>query len=161
MSASEYIKRYRFFGIELRILFWLVVLLFVLAAVTGFRSSVLLSMLFLLMCILSVLFVRVDSSYHLVVLTAERLVFEKVIWRRLSTSFVYIPWTEVEKITTTPYGAFSLLKCTQIESKGKHSIKVYSFMEDYLLFLRDLINQAKSAQVDKLTLDLPAGRADV
>ena len=34
-------------------------------------------------------------------------------------------------------------------------------MEDYLRFLKELISEAKSAQVDKLTLDLPAGRADV
>jgi hypothetical protein len=34
-------------------------------------------------------------------------------------------------------------------------------MEDYLHFLRDLVNQAKSAEVDKLTSDLPAGRADL
>ena len=67
----------------------------------------------------------------------------------------------MEKITTTPWGPFDFMKSTRIESRGNKPIKVYSFMEDYLHFLKDLTNQAKLAQVDKLTLDLPAGRADV
>ena len=67
----------------------------------------------------------------------------------------------MEKITTTPWGPFDIMKSTKIESRGKKPIKVYSFMEDYLHFLKDLTTEAKLAQVDKLTLDLPAGRADV
>lgn len=67
----------------------------------------------------------------------------------------------MEKITTTPWGPFGIIKSTRIESRGRKPITVYSFMEDYLHFLKDLTNEAKSAQVDKLTLDLPAGRADV
>lgn len=118
-------------------------------------------MLFLLILIILVFFIRWDSSYHLLMITPDKLVFEKIIWRRLVTSFVYIPWSDVEKIATTPYGLFNLLKSTQIESRGHMLIKVYSFMEDYLHFLKDLIHQAKSTEVDKLTLDLLAGRADV
>jgi hypothetical protein len=161
VSLPEYTKRYRFFGIELRIFFWLLAVLFMLAAVVGFRNSIWLSMLFLLILILLVFFIRWDSSYHLLIITPDKLVFEKIIWRRLTTSFVYIPWSDVEKIATTPYGLFNLLKSTQIESRDHMLIKVYSFIEDYLHFLRDLTHQAKSAEVDKLTLDLLAGRADV
>ena len=154
-------KRYRFFGIELRIFFSLVALLFILVAVAGFRNSIWLSMLFFLIFILLVFFIRLDSSYHLIIITPVKLIFEKMIWRRFATSFVYISWSEVEKITTTPWGPFDIMKYTKIESKRNKPIKVYSFMEDYLHFLKDLINEAKWAKVDKLTLDLPAGRADV
>ena len=161
VNLPESTKRYRFFGIELRIFFSLVALLFILAAVAGFKNSIWLSMLFLLIFILSVFFIRLDSSYHLIIITPAKLIFERMIWRRLATSFVYIPWNDVEKITTTPWGPFGIIKSTMIESRRQKTIKVYSFMEDYLHFLKDLTNEAKSAQVDKLTLDLPAGRADV
>jgi hypothetical protein len=161
MSAEENIKRYRFFGIELRIFFWLLALLFALAGVAGFKSSVWISMILILIFILLVFFIRFDSSYHLIAFTPDTLIFERMVWRRLTTSFVFIPWGDIEKITTAPYGLFVLLKSTQIESRRQKPIKVYSFMEDYLHFLKDLTYQTKSAQVDKLTLDLIAGRADV
>lgn len=132
-----------------------------LAAVVGFRNSIWLSMFFLVILIVLVLFIRWDASYHLVIITPDKLIFEKIIWNRLSTSFVYIPWNAVERITTVPYGMFGLLKSTQIQGKGQKPIMVCSFMEDYLHFLKDLTHQAKSAEVDKLTLDLLAGRADV
>jgi len=139
----------------------LVALLFILVALAGFKNSIWLSMLFFLFFILLVFFIRLDSSYHLIIVTPSKLIFERMTWRRFATSFVYIPWSEVEKITTTPWGFFKLMKSTKIESRGLKPITVYSFMEDYLHFLKDLVNEAKSAQVDKLTLDLPAGRADV
>jgi hypothetical protein len=161
MSLPENTKKYRFFGIELRIFFWLVALLFILAALAGFRDSIWLSMFFFLIFILLVFFIRLDSSYHLVIITPGKLIFERMVWRRFATSFVHIPWNYVERITTTPWGPFEILKSTKIESKGSRPVRVYSFMEDYLHFLKDLTNEAKSAQVDKLTLDLPAGRADV
>jgi len=154
-------KQYRFFGIELRIFFSLVALLIILAALLGFKDSILLSMLFFLVFILLVFFIRLDSKYHLVIVTPEKLIYENVIWKRLSTSFIYVPWSDVEKITTAPWGLFNLWKSTTIESKRQKPIKVYSFMEDYLHFLRDLVKETQSAQVDKLTSDLPAGRADL
>jgi hypothetical protein len=161
VNLLENTKRYRFFGVELRIFFSLVALLFILAAVAGFKNSIWLSMLFFLIFILLVFFIRLDSSYHLIIITPAKLIFERMVWRRFATSFVYIPWSDVEKIVTTPWDPFDIMKSTKIESKGNKPIKVYSFMEDYLHFLKDLTNEAKSAQVDKLTLDLPAGRADV
>jgi hypothetical protein len=161
MSLPEQTTKYRFFGIELRIFFWLVALLFLVAAVAGFRNSIWLSMLFFLIFILLVFFIRLDSAYHLIIITPDKLIFENVVWSRVATSFVYIPWENVEKITTTPWGPFNLVKSTRIESRGHKPICVYSFMEDYLHFLKDLISRAQSADVDKLTSDLPAGRADV
>ncbi|MFH1337162.1 MAG: hypothetical protein ABII96_11655 [Candidatus Zixiibacteriota bacterium] len=161
MNQVEEAKRYKFFGTELRIFFWLVSALFFLAAVFGFKNSIWFSMFFLLLLILLVLFIRWDSAYHLVIITPEKLVFERVIWQRLTTSFTYIPWGEVEKVTTIPGGPFNLLKVTQIESRGHAPIKVYSFMEDYLHFLKDLTRQADPSRVDKLTADITTGRADV
>jgi hypothetical protein len=161
MSLPEQTTKYRFFGIELRIFFWLVALLFLVAAVAGFRDSIWLSMLFFLFFILLVFFIRLDSAYHLIIITPDKLIFENMVWSRVATSFVYIPWENVEKITTNPWGPFELVKSTKIESRGHKPIRVYSFMEDYLHFLKDLISRIQSADVDKLTSDLPAGRADV
>jgi hypothetical protein len=161
MSLPEQSKKYRFFGIELRIFFSLIAFLFLIVAVAGFRNSIWLFVLFFLFFVLLVFFIRLDSSYHLIIITPGKLVLERVVWRRLATSFVFIPWTDVKKITTIPWGPFEILKSTRIESRGQKPIRVYSFMEDYLHFLNDLINEARSAQVDKLTADLPAGRADV
>jgi hypothetical protein len=161
VSLSEYTRRYRFFGIELRIFLWLIALLLLLMAVAGFKSSIWMSVLFLLIAILLVFFIRLDSAYHLVIVTPGTLIFERIIWRRLTTSFVHVPWSDVEKVSTSPWGPFNLMKSTRIESKGRRPVRVFSFMEDYLHFLRDLTKQASSAEVDKLTTDLPAGRADL
>ncbi|MGB2990138.1 MAG: hypothetical protein WBC98_09280, partial [Candidatus Zixiibacteriota bacterium] len=90
MSETQNARRYRFFGIELRILFWLIALLLLLTAVAGFKNSIWLSMLFLLVLILLVFFIRLDSSYHLIIVTPGSLIFEKIIWRRLATSFVHV-----------------------------------------------------------------------
>ncbi len=62
---------------------------------------------------------------------------------------------------TDTYGFFNILKSTKIEGKNKESFTVFSFMEDYLHFLRDVSREAKYARIDKLTLDLLAGRAEV
>jgi hypothetical protein len=161
VDSKEDTRKYKYHGTELAVFFWMVAGLFFLAAVFGFKNSVWLSMLFLLLLILLVLFIRWDSAYHLVIITPEKLVFEKVVWRRLSTSFTYIPWGDVEKVITAPYGPFGLLKQTRIESKGHLPIKVYSFLEDYLHFLKDLTRYVDPSAVDKLTMDLLTGRADV
>jgi hypothetical protein len=161
VNQAEDVRRYRFFGNELVLFFWLVAVLFLLAAVFGFRNSVWLSMFFLLLLILMVLFIRWDSAYHMIIITPEKLVFQKVIWKRLTTAFNYIPWGDVEEVTTTPGGPFNLLKVTRIESRGHAPVNVYSFMEDYLHFLKDLVRHTDPSRVDKLTTDITTGRADV
>jgi hypothetical protein len=162
MGFHENTTRYRYFGVELRVLLSLIALLLFLAAgVAGFGNNYLLCALFFLIFVLLVFFIRLNSKYHLVIVTPDKLILENVVWKRLATSFVYVPWSDVEKVTTDPWGFLNLLKSTTIESKRQKPIRVYSFMEDYLRFLRDVIRQAKAAQVDKLTSDLPAGRADL
>lgn len=64
-------------------------------------------------------------------------------------------------MTTSTYGFLNLLKATKIEGKNKESFMVFSLMEDDLHFLKDITREAKSAQIDKPTLDLLAGRVDV
>jgi hypothetical protein len=161
MVSQESKKRLRFFGIEFRIVFCLVAFVFVLIAWASFKSSFGVSILFFIMFIFSVLLIWLDYSYHWVSLTSSGLVFQKIIWRKLAFSKVFINWNEVEKVTTSAYGLFTLLKSTKIEGKQGESFMVFSFMEDYLHFLKDLTREAKSAQINKLTLDLLAGRADV
>ncbi len=160
MSQAEDARRYKFFGTELRMFFWLWAIFFLLAAVFGYKSSVWFSMFFLLLLILMVLFIRWDSVYHLIIITPEKLVSEKVNWKRLTTSFTYISWGDVEKVITHAGGPFNLIKVTQIESRGHAPVKVYSFMEDYFHFLEDLTRQVDPSRVDKLTRDLITGRAD-
>jgi len=161
VASQESKKRLRFFGIEFRIVFCLVAFMFVLIAWASFKSSFWVSILFFIMFIFSVLLIWLDYSYHWVSLTSNGLVFEKISWRKLASWEVYMNWNEVEKVTTNTYGLFTLLKSTKIEGKQGESFIVFSFMEDYLHFLKDVTREAKSAQINKLTLDLLAGRADV
>jgi hypothetical protein len=161
VASQESKKRLRFFGIEFRIVFCLVAFVFLLIAWSSCKSSLWVSMLFFIMFVFSIFLICLDYSYHWVSLTSNGLVFQKIIWRKLTFSKVFINWNEVEKVTTSTYGFFNLLKSTKIESKKGESFIVFSFMEDYLHFLKDVTREAKSAQINKLTLDLLAGRADV
>lgn len=132
-----------------------------LIAGSSFKSSLGMSILFFVMFLISLLLICVDYFFNLVSLTSSGVVFQKILWKKLTTWSVCIGWNEVEKVATSTYGFFNLLKSTQIEGKNKESIRVFSFMEDYLHFLKEVSQQAKSAHIDKLTLDLLAGRADV
>jgi DNA modification methylase len=161
MVSPESRKRLRFFGIEFRIVFCLFAFVFVLIAWASFKSSLEVSLLFFILGIFSVLLIWLDYAHHWVSLTSNGLVFGKILWRKLASWEVYINWSEVEKVTTRTNGFFNLLKSTKIEGKKGESFKVFSFMEDYLHFLKDVTREAKSAQINKLTVDLLAGRADV
>ena len=161
MASQKSRKRLRFFGIEFRIVFCLVAFVFLLIAWSSFKSSFWMSILFFIMFVFSVLLIWLDYSYHVISLTSKELTFKKIILKRFGTLSVSFAWNEVKKVTTSTYGFFSLFKSTKIESKNKESFVVFSFMEDYLHFLKDIAREAKSAQIDKLTSDLLAGRADV
>jgi hypothetical protein len=161
MKSEEDRKEYRFFGIELRIFFSLISFIFLLIGFFSFKNSLDRGILFLALCILIAFLVQLDYAHHWVSITSSQLVFQEILWRKFSFSKISINWDKVDKVTTSTYGFFSLLKSTKIEGKNKKSIKVFSFMEDYLHFLGDVTREAKSAQIDKLTFDLLAGRADV
>ncbi len=161
MASEENKKCLKFFGIEFRIVFCLVAFVFALIAWSSFKSSPWTSILFFIMFVFSVLLIRLDYSYHVISLTSTELTFKKIIWKKFGTLSVSFAWDEVEKVTTSTYGFFNLLKSTKVEGRNKESFTVFSFMEDYLHFLKDIAREAKSAQIDKLTLDLLAGRTDV
>jgi len=161
MASQEDKKCLRFFGIEFRIVFCLVAFVFVLIAWSSLKSSLGASIFFFIMFVFSVLLIWLDYSYHVISLTSTELTFKKIIWKRFGVLSVSFAWHEVKKVTTSTYGFFNLLKSTKVEGKNKDSFVVFSFMEDYLHFLKDITREARSAQIDKLTLDLLAGRADV
>jgi hypothetical protein len=154
-------RNLRFFGTEIRILFCLVGLVLALIAWSGFKSSLEMSIPFFIMFVLSVFLIGLDHSYDVVSLTSSGLVFQRILWRRLALRRVCLVWGEVEEVTTSTYGLFHLFKATKVEGAKNQSFTVFSFMEDYLHFLRDLAREARSAHIDKLTLDLLSGRADV
>ncbi|MCK4384898.1 MAG: hypothetical protein KAW52_01415 [candidate division Zixibacteria bacterium] len=159
--TQERKKSLRFFGIEFRIVFCLVALVFALIAWSTFKGSLGVSILFFIVFVFLALLIWLDYSYHLVSLTSGGLVFQKIMWRKIALRKLCIHWDEVEKVITSTYGFFNLFKSTKIEGKKEESFTVFSFMEDYLHFLKDVCREAKSAQIDKLTLDLLAGQADV
>jgi hypothetical protein len=134
MEPKESKKHLRSFGIEFRIVFCLVALVLALGAWSSFKSSLGLSVLFSILFIFSVLFIRLDYSYHLVSLTSDGLVFQKIRWRKLVSKKVYIEWNEVEKVTTSTYGFFNLLKSTQIEGKNKESFTVFPLWRTTYIF---------------------------
>ena len=132
-----------------------------LVAWSSFNSAPWLSILFFIVFVFSVFLIWFDYSCHFVSLTSDGLIFQKIFWRKLALWKVYIGWNEVEKVSTKAYGFFNLLKSTRIEGGNRKSFTVFSFMEDYLHFLKDVAREAKSAQINKLTMDLLAGRAEV
>jgi hypothetical protein len=161
MKSEEFKREYRFFGIEFRIFFSLISFIFLLVALVSFKNSFGKGILFLVLCAVTAFLVWLDYSYHLVSLSSSKLIFQKIWWRKLAPLEVYVEWNEVQRVTTNTYGFFNFLKSTKIEGKNKEPITVFSFMEDYLHFLKDVTREAKPAQINKLTLDLLAGRADV
>lgn len=158
---AEQSREYRFFGIEFRIFFSLISFIFLLFALANFKNSSGIGILFLVVCTFIVSLIWLDYSYHVISLGPTGLTFKKIIPRRFGTLSISFVWKEVEKVTTSTYGFFNLLKSTKIEGKNRKSFTVFSFMEDYLHFLKDVTREAKSAQINKLTLDLLAGRAEV
>jgi hypothetical protein len=161
MRSDESKKEYRFFGIEFRIFFCLISFIFLLVALFSFKNSFGKGIVFFVLCAVTAFLVWSDYSCHRVSLTSNGLVFQKIIWSKLASSRVPIGWDEMEKVTTSSYGFFDLLKSTRIEGKNNSSIRVFSFMDDYLYFLRDVTREVKFAQIDKLTLDLLEGRAEL
>jgi hypothetical protein len=161
MKLEESQKEYRFFGIEFRIFFSLISFIFLLVAAVGFKNSLGRGIGFLALCAFTAFVIWLDYFYHLVRLTSSELFFQKIVWRKLASWKIRIGWNEIKKVTTSTYGFFDILKSTKIEGKNNEFFVVFSFMEDYLHFLKDVTREAKSARIDKLTLDLLAGRADL
>ncbi|MCJ7498607.1 MAG: hypothetical protein MUO78_10830 [candidate division Zixibacteria bacterium] len=148
---------YRYFGIELRIVFYLTSFIFLLLSIFNFKSSSLFSLFSFLIFILSALLTYLDYTRHLLILGREGMSFSQFLTRKSENHHLY--WTNVQQITTREYGIFKIFKVTRIISKVKE-IKVFSFMEDYPHFLKEICEKSKNAEIDKLTRDLLGGQAD-
>lgn len=135
--------------------FYLAGLFFLLLSVLSFKSHFNLSIVSLVLFHLIIFFTYLDYKRHLLTLDSEGL--------KLSTLFKSkaknLYWSKVGKVATQDFGIFALLKITRISSEEKE-IKVFSFMEDYYHFLKDICKRSRNAEIDKLTFDLLSGQAD-
>jgi len=155
MEITEDTTVYRYYGTELRMVFYLAGLFFLLLSIFSFKSSFGLSLVSFVIFLLIILLTYLDYKRHLLILDREELSLNTLFRSKLKN----LSWNSIQNVTTREYGIFDLLKRTYIISEGKE-IRVFSFMEDYYHFLKDLHSQAKNAQIDKLTNDLLTGQAD-
>lgn len=156
MEISEETIVYRYFGTELRMVFYLAGLFFLLLSILSFKSSFAISQVSFIIFILITFLTYLDYKRHLLTLDQNGLCLNTIFKSKVKN----FPWHSIHSITTQEYGIFSLLKVTRISSEGKE-IRVFPFMEDYYHFLKDICNRAKNAQIDKLTNDLLTGQADI
>ncbi|MFH0931246.1 MAG: hypothetical protein V1890_04865, partial [Candidatus Zixiibacteriota bacterium] len=149
---------YRYFGIELRIVFYLTAFIFLLLSIFSLKSSFLFSLFSFLIFILIALITYLDYTRHLLILDRDGISFNQLLTKKSEGDHSY--WTNIHQVATLEYGIFKLLKTTRIISGGKVKIKIFSFMEEYPHFLKDLCEKSKGAEIDKLTQDLLTGQAD-
>lgn len=155
MEITEDTIVYRYYGTELRLVFYLAGLFFLLFSIFSFKSSFTFSLISFLIFILISFLTYLDYRRHLLILDREELNLNTLFKSKVKSLY----WKSIQSITTQEYGIFDLLKTTYIISEGK-KIRVFSFMEDYYHFLKDIHNQSKNAEIDKLTSDLLTGQAD-
>jgi hypothetical protein len=155
MEITEDTFVYRYYGTELRMVFYLAGLFFLLLSIFSFKSPFSLSLVSFVVFLLITLLTYLDYKRHLLILDREELSLNTLFRSKLKS----LSWKSILNITTQEYGIFDLLKITRISSEKKE-LRVFSFMEDYYHFLKDIHNQSKNAEVDKLTNDLLTGQAD-
>ena len=158
---KESIAQYRYWGLEIRIVFVLIAVVFFLLAIFNFFHSPLRSLIFLAVTILVVLAIRLDYNHHLISMDENKIMFERIQWAKMGSKSLSLRWSDVDYIATQRFGFFDLWKKTEISSKEGQKIFAFSFMEDYFHFLNDIVRWAKNANIDKLTQDLVAGRAEL
>lgn len=146
---------YRYYGTELRMVFYLAGLFLLLLSIFSFKSSFSLSLVSFVVFLLITLLTYLDYKRHLLILDREELSLNTLFKSKLKS----LSWNSIQNIATREYGIFDLLKITRISSEKKE-LRVFSFMEDYYHFLKDICNQAKNARIDQLTNDLLTGQAD-
>ncbi len=156
---DKYSIEYRYYGTEMRIVFGVVVFIFLLLAFISLTHSIILSVIFCLLALIVLLFTLLDRKNHLFQLDQQGISFKKRILKKEKGKTLF--WYQIKTITTQRYGWFDLLKKTEITSDIGEKISTYSFMEDYFHFLCDITKKSKKAEVDKLTKDLIAGRVEL
>ncbi|MCJ7457963.1 MAG: hypothetical protein MUP17_03100 [candidate division Zixibacteria bacterium] len=155
MEITEDTIVYRYYGTELRMVFYLAGLFFLLLSIFSFKSPFSLSLVSFVVFLLITLLTYLDYKRHLLILDREELSLNTLFRSKLKS----LSWKSIQNITTQEYGIFDLLKITRISSEKKE-LRVFSFMEDYYHFLKDIHNQSKNSRIDKLTNDLLTGQAD-
>lgn len=161
MSKEESLVKYRYWGIEIRIFYIFVAIVFFLVFLITLRTSLSLSIIFLVISLLLTSAIFLDYRDHFLSTDPKGLFLKKVLLTRVNTQTKIFDWEEIRFITTTEYGIFHLLKRTIIASQKGDSIKIFSFMDDYLHFLKEVTSKSQFAEIDKLTTDLLAGRAEL
>jgi len=159
--VEQGIAEYRYWGLEIRIVFVLIAIVFFLLAIFNFFHNPARGLIFLIITILVVLAIRLDYNHHLISMDEKSITFKKIKWARLGTKSLNLNWSDVDYIATQRFGFFDLWKKTEISSKEGQTIHAFSFMEDYFHFLKDIVRWGKNANIDKLTQDLIAGRAEL
>lgn len=159
MKMIQNEKVYHFFGIELRIVFYFTAFFFLLLAIISSKSFFALGLFFFLVFFLTFLLNYLDSTCHKLTINEDHLSLKRILIKNNSEDN-RMCWSDINVISTREYGFFNLLKTTQINSVSKKKIRVFSFMEDYSHFLKDINERAKNAEIDKLTQDLLSGKAD-
>jgi len=152
--------QYRYWGTELRIVFVLVAVIFLLLAIFNFFYHPIISIIYLVISIIVTVAIRLDHKHHLLSLDEKGITFKKIKWGEIKSQTLTLNWSEVKNIITTRHGLFDTWKKTRIISMQGRTITASSFMEDYFHFLKDIVRLSKNAEINKLTLDLIAGRAE-
>lgn len=161
MTVEESIAQYRYWGLEIRIVFVLIAIVFFLLAIFNFFHNPVRGLIYLGITIVVVLAIRLDYNHHLISMDEKSITFKKIKWTKMGTKTLTFGWSDVDYIATQRFGFFDLWKKTEIVSKQGPTISAFSFMEDYFHFLNDIVRWGKNANIDKLTQDLIAGRAEL
>ena len=161
MSKEESLVKYRYWGIEIRIFYIFVAIVIFLIFLISFKTYFSLSIIFLVISLVLTLAIFLDYRNHFLSTDPKGLSLKKILLFQVTSQIKVFPWEEIRFITTTEYGIFHLLKKTEITSQKGDSIKIFSFMDDYLHFLKEVTSKSQFAEIDKLTTDLLAGRAEL
>jgi len=161
MSEEENLVKYRYWGIEIRIFYIFVAIVIFLIFLISFKTYFSLSIIFLVISLILTLAIFLDYRNHFLSTDPKGLSLKKILLFQVTSQIKVFPWEEIRFITTTEYGIFHLLKRTIITSQKGDSIKIFSFMDDYLHFLKEVTSKSQFAEIDKLTTDLLAGRAEL
>jgi hypothetical protein len=161
MTVEENAAQYRYWGLEIRIVFVLIAVIFLLVAIFSFFHDSTRGLIYLVIAIIVVTLVRLDYNHHLISLDDKRITFKKIKWDKIRTQSLTLNWSDVKNVSTRRFGFFDLWNKTKVTSKAGQTISAFSFMEDYFHFLKDIVRSSKNAEIDKLTQDLIAGRADL
>ena len=161
MSKEENIVKYRYWGIEIRIFFIFAALIIFLIFLINLKTLPSGSIIFFIISLILALAIFLDYRNHFLSTDPKGLSLKKILLFQVTSQIKVFPWEEIRFITTTEYGIFHLLKKTEITSQKGDSIKIFSFMDDYLHFLKEATSKSKFAEIDKLTTDLLAGRAEL